>query len=269
MIELAYSPCPNDTFCFDAWVKKKIASKLHPQPVLADIQQLNQWAFENRYPITKLSTYCLGNVCKDYLMLPVGAAISHTGPKLVAKNHFELSSLKDKCIAIPGLDTTAYLLFRILFETVGKVIPCRYEEVPALVLKGEADVGLIIHETRFVFQEMGLIELADLGKLLDERYHIPIPLGVIAARKDLPNAVIDEVISSIEQSVRFALSNPASSRAYVLAHSQEKDARVIDQHIATYVNQETVHMSKQGLDAVKTFFALAVERGLLPKEALL
>jgi 1,4-dihydroxy-6-naphthoate synthase len=105
MIELAYSPCPNDTFCFDAWVNKKIASKLHPQPVLADIQQLNQWAFEKRYPVTKLSTYCLGNVCNDYLMLPVGAAISHTGPKLVAKRPFELSSLTKKTIAIPGIDT--------------------------------------------------------------------------------------------------------------------------------------------------------------------
>jgi 1,4-dihydroxy-6-naphthoate synthase len=149
------------------------------------------------------------------------------------------------------------------------VIPCRYEEVPALVLKGEADVGLIIHETRFVFQEMGLIELADLGSLLSERYRIPIPLGLIAARRDLSSSILEEVISSIEQSVRFALSNPTSSRAYILTHSQEKDAQVIDQHIATYVNQETVRMSKQGIESVKTFFALAIERGILPKEATL
>ncbi|MBS0654688.1 MAG: 1,4-dihydroxy-6-naphthoate synthase [Verrucomicrobia bacterium] len=269
MLDIAYSPCPNDTFCFDAWVHGKIDSCVKPRPTLADIQQLNAWAYEKRYPVTKVSTYCLGNITKDYLMLPSGAAISPTGPKLIAQVPFDLSSMKGRTVAIPGLDTTAYLLFRILFGDEAQVIPCRYDEILSCICKGEADIGLIIHETRFIFQNVGLIELADLGTLYTERYHCPIPLGVIAARRDLPSSLIEQISSSIEESVHFALLNPASSKPYVLSNAQETDENVIKQHIETYVNQETLHMSKEATKAINTFFELAIDHALLPKEARL
>jgi 1,4-dihydroxy-6-naphthoate synthase len=269
MIEIAYSPCPNDTFCFDAWVNKKIYSPLSPSPILADIQQLNTWAYEGRYPVTKVSSYCLGNICKEYRMLPSGAAISHTGPKLIGREPTDLDTLKNKTIAIPGLDTTAYLLFRALFGPARKVISCRYEEVPSLVINRTADIGLIIHETRFLFHKLGLVELADLGTLFYSRYNCPVPLGVIATKRTFPESFLEQVSHSIEHSVRFALLNPKSSQSYVLAHSQEKEESIIEQHIQAYVNQETVRVSTAGLRAISTLFELAIEQKLLPREAML
>lgn len=265
MIEVAYSPCPNDTFCFDAWVNKKISCSVSPKPILADVQQLNLWAYEGRYPVTKVSAYCLGNICKEYVMLPSGAAISYTGPKLIARQVIDLHTLENLVIAVPGLDTTAYLLFKALFGKAKKVIACRYEEVPSLVVNKEADVGLIIHETRFVFQKLGLVELADLGTLFKERYNSPVPLGVIVAKRTLP--FLTEVAHSIEQSIRFAIEHPKSSREYILTHSQEKDEVIIAQHIQAYVNEETIRISKEGIEAISTLFELAIEQDLLPTEA--
>lgn len=267
MLEIAYSPCPNDTFCFDALINKKIDAPFTPLPVLADIQQLNSWAYEKRYPVTKVSTYCLGKITKDYVLLPSGAAISHTGPKLIAKTAIDLATLKNKTIAIPGLDTTAYLLFRAIFGNAGKFIPCRYEQIVPLVTSGEADVGLIIHETRFLFEKFGLVELADLGSLFYECYHCPVPLGVIVARRDLSPSLLKEISHAINRSVSFALSQPESSQNYVLTHSQEKDPVIVKQHIETYVNQETVCISEQGMQAITTLFDLAIGQDLLPKEA--
>jgi 5,8-dihydroxy-2-naphthoate synthase len=176
-LDVAFSPCPNDTFIFDGWVHGKITSPFQIKTHLADIQQLNIWAKEGKYPVTKVSAFCMKSIFSTYEMLPVGAAVSFHGPKLVARSLFDLKDLPKKIIAVPGMDTTAYLLVCDLFGKCADIISGRYEQIIDLVLSGRADVGVLIHETRFTFQRHTVVELADLGILFYEKYKLPIPLG--------------------------------------------------------------------------------------------
>ena len=267
-LSIAFSPCPNDTFAFDAWMEKKIPSKVAIHPVLADIQQLNTWAYEAKFPVTKVSTYCLGNITANYVMLPVGAAVqSGSGPKIVAKKAFSLNELKDKTVAVPGLDTTAYLLLRILLPEPKKIISARYEEIPELVKNGSIDAGVIIHETRFVLSRYDLVEIADLGKLFNNQYKSPLPLGVVVAQRSLGEGIIREISHTLAQSVRYARTHKEIT-PFVLNSSQEKDLDVIQKHIDMYVTQDTEQITARGIQALYVLFTHAINQKLLPKEAL-
>ena len=267
-IPVAFSPCPNDTFAFDAWVEKKIPSSIAINPVLADIQQLNEWAYAAKFPVTKVSTYCLGNITSKYVMLPVGAAIqTGGGPKLIAKTSFASSEIKDKTVAVPGLDTTAYLLLRTLLPEPKKIVSARYEEIPELVKNGSVDAGVIIHETRFIFSRYGLVEIADLGTLFTDRCKSPLPLGVIVAQRSLGEEYIQEISTTLMRSVKYAQAHKEIT-PFILASSQEKDLGVIHKHIDMYVTQETEKISARGVQALYVLFTHAINQKLLPKEAL-
>lgn len=267
-MKIAYSPCPNDTFLFDAWVHGKIASPITPEPVLADIQQLNSWAIAAMYPVTKVSTYMLGKITSDYSMLKTGAAICHAGPKIIAKKPFDLVDLPKMRLAIPGKETTAYLLLRTLCPAPKSILECRYDEIPHLLQIDACDAGLIIHETRFTFEAMGFTEIADLGTLFHERFGCPVPLGVVVARRDLASHIRKKIEEAMQESLAYARKNPLSSREYVLKMSQEKDASVVFEHIKTYVTDETYEVSKQGLESIKILFELAISQNLLEPKAL-
>lgn len=255
MIELAISNCPNDTFIFDAWIHGKIESALKPTVHFADIQQLNVWAQSAHFPVIKISSSCFTKISDFYRILPVGAAIGNFGPQLIAKAPFHLSELPSKRVAVPGLDTTACLLFRSLLPEVKELIPSRYDQIPSLVASGQVDAGVIIHETRFTYSDIGLVCLCDLGTLFFKAYSLPVPLGVIVAHKSLPKNIVDHVIESIRKSLLYAQKNPQSSLDFVRKHSIEKDRTVIEQHIRTYVTDETVEISANGYRAIETLLA--------------
>lgn len=268
MIDIAFSPCPNDTFLFDAWVQRKIASPLPCMPHLADIQKLNVWALEGRFPVTKVSAFCLALICDQYQMLPVGAAIGHFGPKLIAKEPMDIASLQEKRVAIPGEQTTAHLLFRVLLGACKGCVFCRYDEVVPLVVANQVDCGVIIHETRFTFQREGLVEVCDLGSLFQQRYRCQVPLGVVVAKKSLPEKQKNQIIDAMKQSLLFAKKNPESAKEYILQHAQEKEEAIIQSHIDAYVTSETLQVSHDGLHSIHTLFELGIKEGLLPKTAL-
>ncbi len=263
-MKLAYSPCPNDTFAFDAWVHKKIASTIDPEPILADIQQLNAWAYQGTYPLIKVSTFTLGKITSDYALLPSGAAICHVGPKIVAKEHFLPSELGKMRILVPGLDTTAYLLLRTLCPEPKEIGVCRYDEIAAKITADEADCGLIIHETRFSIQNQGFVEICDLGQLFSKNFDCPVPLGVVVAKKE----IYKEAARALKASIKYAFDNPESSQRYVLRTSQEKDPDVIQKHIQTYVTNDTLQITDEGMQAIQTLFQLGVDQKLLPRESL-
>jgi 1,4-dihydroxy-6-naphthoate synthase len=267
-MKIAYSPCPNDTYIFDGWVHGKIPSSIKPEPILADIQQLNLWACSGRYPVTKVSTYTLGKITGHYTMLRAGAAICGAGPKLISKHPFTLSELGEKRVAVPGLDTTAYLLFCALCPKPKSVLVCRYDEITKMLESGACDAGLIIHETRFTFAQSGLRELADLGLLFFERFQLPLPLGVIVAKKELAKSQRLEIEESIAASISYANANPSSSQEYILRTSQEKEVAVVQKHIKTFVTDETLRVSNQGCQAIKTLFELGIQNNLLSQESL-
>lgn len=266
-INVALSPCPNDTFAFDAWINKKIHTSIDMQPVFADIQQLNTWAYNGLYPVMKISAHCFGHITSAYSMIPAGAAIQQGGgPKLVANKYFTIDDVRNMTIAVPGFDTTACLLLQVLLPPPKKIVPVRYDEIMRLVQQGAVDAGVLIHEARFLIAHFDLCELADFGTLFFEQFKSLLPLGVVVAKRSLKKEQLIEITKTLQQSIAYA-KNEKRISSFVQEHSQEKSLTIIKQHIDTYVTKETEQLSAAGLRAVKTFFEIAIEKELLPKDA--
>ena len=181
-----YSPCPNDTFAFDALVHGRIAAPFKVTPALHDIEQLNALARGGRYELTKLSFGALAGLRDRYTMLRSGGALGRgCGPLVVAREPAALQEATAGRIAIPGWDTTAFLLLRLAAPALGEIVELRYDAILDAVASGEVDAGLIIHESRFTYAEHGLVEIADLGAWWEAETGMPVPLAAICARNDL------------------------------------------------------------------------------------
>lgn len=251
-LPIAYSPCPNDTFLFSAWAEGMLPHSPPITPHLADIEQLNAWALERRFPLTKVSIGILPKLQPDYLLLPVGAALGFgCGPLLIAKEPQEVKTLLQQPMAVPGENTTAYLLLCRLVGVPEKPLFCTYDAIPQLLANATVASGLIIHETRFTFAKMGFRQVLDLGALWHEKMGLPLPLGGLVAHRDLGESLIKQLIAALQDSLRWARANPLN-RSYILKHSQEKDLSVIRNHIDLYVNDETLRLSEKGKQAIET-----------------
>jgi 1,4-dihydroxy-6-naphthoate synthase len=257
-LAFGYSPCPNDTFAFDALVHGRIAAPFTAVPALHDIEELNALAHEGRYELTKLSFGALAGLRDRYALLRSGAALGRgCGPLVVAREPASLADAAAGRIAIPGRDTTAYLLLRLAAPELGEVAEVRYDRILAAVASGEADAGLIIHESRFTYREHGLVEVADLGAWWEGETGLPVPLGAICARLDLPDELREAAEDAIRRSVEHAVAHPLDSRGYVRAHAQELSDEVCRQHIDLYVNEFTRDLGDDGLAAVDALLARA------------
>jgi 1,4-dihydroxy-6-naphthoate synthase len=241
VLKAGFSPCPNDTYLFYAWVHGLIDGP-PIEPHIADVEELNYLAQNYRLPLTKLSIAMLKH-CPDYRLLSCGLAMGFgCGPKLVAKQP------NPRRIAIPGKYTTAYLLLQRYFPHITDVIEMRYDRIIDAILQGHVEGGLIIHETRFTFHRHDLLEVADLGTLWEEETLLPLPLGGIALHKSLDPAPYER---ALKNSLTFAHQNPSQCLPYIQSLSQEKDPTVISAHIATYINTETLHCSPKGQRALE------------------
>jgi len=206
-ISFGFSPCPNDTFAFDALVHGRIAAPFTAVPALHDIEELNALARDGRYELTKLSIGALAGVRDRYTLLRSGGALGHgCGPLVVAREQASLSDAALGRIAIPGRDTTAYLLLRLAAPALGEVVELRYDEILDAVALGAVDAGLIIHESRFTYREHGLVAVADLGELWEEQTGLPVPLAAICARRDL-----DEDVRAAEERQRHVPGRVAAA----------------------------------------------------------
>lgn len=251
-LPIAHSPCPNDTFLFSAWASGKLPHAPAMTPHLADIEQLNRWAEERRFPLTKVSFGMLPKLQPDYLLLPVGAALGFgCGPLLIAKTPQEVKSLLQQPMAIPGENTTAYLLLCRLVGVPEQPLFCTYDVIPQLLSSRTVASGLIIHETRFTFDKMGFQQVVDLGALWHEKMNLPLPLGGLVAHRDLGESLIKQLIATLQDSLRWARKNPLN-QTYILKQAQEKDPSVIKNHIDLYVNDETLQLSEKGKQAIET-----------------
>lgn len=264
-MKLAFSPCPNDTLFFHALVKNLIPHKFNLDVSLSDIQVLNQRAIDSIPDVSKVSFYTMGKVHHNYGLLPVGAALGYgNGPKIVSRVPHKIEDLRISTLAIPGRDTTAYLLYRLLLPHARVERFCRYDEIPQL-LKKWADFGLIIHETRFNLKELGLYEICDLGELWEKKTGLPLPLGGIVARKNLGQQTLADLTQSLIASYDYAKANPDAAKDYMLEHCQEKDYEVLKSHVDLYVNDETRHLSDVGYRAIRLLMQEAQNAKLLPK----
>lgn len=237
-----------------------------------DIEALNRRALGETsapsLPVTKISASALAFVADDYVVLRAGAALGRgVGPLVVARPERGLTQLADlagKHVAVPGLRTTAYLLLSLFAPQGMRVSAMRFDQIMPRVASGEFDAGLIIHESRFTYEKEGLVAVADVGALWESATELPLPLGVIVAKRELGPTLLLELERAVADSVRYAQANPDESRAYVRAHAQEMDEEVCARHIALYVNQYSIEMGDQGARAIETLLARGTDVGLLP-----
>jgi 1,4-dihydroxy-6-naphthoate synthase len=268
-LPIGFSPCPNDTWMFDALVRvPEFVPGLRPLPWLADIEALNERALAGEEPlaVTKLSAHGLFWVEHNYMVLRTGAALGRgCGPLVVAREPGELGGLAGRKIAIPGAYTTAHLLLRCFAPASATVVPMRFDRIMPAVAAGEVDAGLVIHEARFVFRDHGLVQVADLGEVWEAATGLPLPLGVIAAERTCEDAGVFE--DRLRASVAAAWADPAASAAYVRAHAQEVDPEVCRRHIALYVNAFSSELGAEGRAAVETLLRRGAAVGMLPAVA--
>ena len=259
-LAFGFSPCPNDTFAFDALVHGRIDAPFTAVPALHDIEHLNALAREGRYELTKLSFGALAGLGDRYSMLRAGGALGRgCGPLVVAREAATLAQAAAGRIAIPGRDTTAFLLLRMAAPALGEVVEVRYDAILEAVAAGDVDAGLIIHESRFTYAEHGLVEIADLGAWWESETGMPVPLAAICARDDVGAELRSAAEDAIRRSVEHAFAHPLDSLAYVRAHSQELSDEVCRRHIDLYVNEFTRDLGDDGLAAVAALLSRAAE----------
>ncbi len=255
---LGFSPCPNDTFIFDALVNNKIDTEgFEFDVVLEDVQTLNEWAKQGKLDISKISYGTLPLILQEYVLLNSGGALGKgVGPLLIAKKQIDLTEVPKLSIAIPGENTTANLLFSQAFPGATNKKFMIFHQVEDAVLNEDVDAGVIIHENRFTYQQRGLVKLMDLGDFWEKKTGVPIPLGGIVIKRSLTIDVAKNIDQLISKSVEYALSNYPLITDYVKQHSQEMEESVMKQHIDLYVNNYSIDLNADGKSAVRTLLAV-------------
>jgi 1,4-dihydroxy-6-naphthoate synthase len=260
-LSIGFSPCPNDTFIFDALVNGKIDTKgFEFEPVLEDVETLNEWALQGKLDITKLSFPAFFQALENYILLPSGSALGKgVGPLLVSKDHdLQLASVirqqHELTFALPGLHTTANLLFSFALPGATKKKFMLFSEIEDAILEGKTDLGVIIHENRFTYASRGLQEILDLGNFWQEKMKVPIPLGGIAINQSIKRSVAVEVGRLVGESLNYAFSNYPVLTDYVKEHAQAMNEEVMRQHIQLYVNNYSMELGEEGRQAIHVLF---------------
>jgi len=236
---------------------------------MADIKELNDMAFNKELDVTKLSYHAYAYLREDYILLDSGSALGfNCGPLLISKDPIDPDEVKDKTVAIPGKHTTANLLFSLAFPDVKSKKVMLFHEIEDAVLNGEVDLGLIIHENRFTYQEKGLSKVMDLGQYWEDTYSYPIPLGGIVAKRSLGVDKIRQISEMLSQSVQHAFDHPTDSAEFVLKHAQEMQTEVVNQHISLYVNEYSVSLGETGRAAVNKLFKIGAAKGVFNDSSL-
>ncbi|MFC5283752.1 menaquinone biosynthesis family protein [Pedobacter alpinus] len=264
-LTLGFSPCPNDTFIFDALIHHKINTEgLDFEVVFDDVETLNQKAFKAELDITKLSYHAYAYAVKNYVLLNAGSALGFgVGPMLVCKTAQDLSNPNLR-VGIPGKYTTANFLLSLAYPHFQNKVAMVFSDIEEKLLNGEIDLGLIIHENRFTYQNKGLQKVKDLGEYWEEETKCAIPLGGIVIKRSLPNDIKEKVNRLIKKSVEFAFANPKSALAFIKSHAQEMEEAVMYKHIDLYVNQYSVDLGVEGKKAIQILFAEAEKKRIIP-----
>ena len=267
-LTLAFSPCPNDCFMFDAVVNGRIDLEgLEFDVRLADVEALNKAAFARAVDVSKLSYHAYAYCAADYVLLDAGSALGRNcGPLLISKrvisqDEVALGALR---IAIPGKYTTANFLLGLAFPQARDTRELLFSEIEGAVLDGRVDAGLIIHENRFTYAAKGLRKIVDLGEFWEDETGAPIPLGGIVVRRSLPDGVRQAVNRVVRRSVEYAFAHRAASLPFVREHAQEMSEQVMYQHIDLYVNGYSVDLGPEGRRAVELLFEKARALGVIP-----
>jgi len=272
-LTLGFSPCPNDTFIFDALIHHKIDTEgLTFEVSFDDVETLNQKAFRGELAITKLSFHAFAHVIDQYALLDAGSALGFgVGPLLICKQE-NLDRIKselrtENCqlrIGIPGKYTTANFLLNIAYPQLTHKREMIFNEIENSLIEDKIDIGLIIHENRFTYEEKGLAKILDLGNYWEQLTNCPIPLGGIVINRKLDLTIQQKVDRLIRKSIEYAFANPKSGLQFIRSHAQEMKEEVMYKHIELYVNAYSINLGKEGKNAINTLFSMAKEKGIIP-----
>ena len=272
-LTLGFSPCPNDTFIFDALIHHKIDTEgLTFEVLFEDVETLNQKALHGELDITKLSFHAFAHVIDKYALLNAGSALGFgVGPLLICKqeNLDRIQSLlyapsTTLSTAIPGKYTTANFLLGIAYPQLTNKKEMVFNEIESALLNDKVDIGLIIHENRFTYQEKGLAKILDLGNYWEQLTGCAIPLGGIVINRNLDVSIQEKVDRLIRKSVEYAFANPKSGIDFIRNHAQEMSEDVMYKHIELYVNEFSINLGEEGRNAIDTLFNMAKEKGIIP-----
>ena len=266
-LSLGYSPCPNDTFIFYALTHNKVAIPGHTiEQRLEDVETLNQLALNELLDLTKISYHALGHLRDRYALLHSGGALGRgCGPLVIAPGLTDMQALRGKRNAVPGKLTTANLLLQLHGSGYEDLLILPFDQIMSALQSGAADAGVIIHESRFTYQQAGFHEVLDLGAWWEADSGLPIPLGGILARRDLGETTIRMADEAIRSSLEYARLHPQEPRSYIKEHAQELENEIVDAHINLYVNNFSLNLGDEGIIAVETLLHRAESRGLIPK----
>ncbi|MBI2119115.1 MAG: ABC transporter substrate-binding protein [Elusimicrobia bacterium] len=269
IIRIGHSPDPDDAFMFYGLAKKRVSINGYEiEHVILDIQTLNESALKSELDITAISAAVYPFVAEDYWILSCGASVGRNyGPILVAKKNFNHSDLKGKKIAVPGLQTTAYLLLKIFLKDF-KPVPMDFKEIIPAVLKDEVDLGLVIHEGQLNFSSYGLEKCLDLGNCWFEKFNLPIPLGLDVVKKDLGLAMAKKIKEALVQSIQYAMENESQALEYALEFGRGISKESAKKFVGMYVNEDTLDLGNDGSLALEKLFGLGYEFGFF-KEMIL
>ncbi len=268
-LSLGFSPCPNDTFIFDALIHHKIDTEgLEFEVFMEDVESLNRRAFNAELDITKLSFHAFAHVISNYVLLDSGAALGFgVGPLLISKTDFSTEQIRQNShltVGIPGRFTTANFLLGIAFPALQHKQEMVFSDIETALIENKIDLGLIIHENRFTYQDKGLLKVIDLGDYWERLTGMPIPLGGIVMNRNHTPELQQKVNRLIQESVAYAFQNRQSGLDFIRAHAQEMSEEVMYQHINLYVNEFSLDLGEQGRAAVQVLFNRAVQQGIIP-----
>jgi len=266
-LTIGFSPCPNDTFIFDALVHRKIDTEgLNFDVYLGDVEDLNTKAFNSELDITKISYHAYGYLTDNYVLLNAGSALGKgCGPLLVKRSNAQPLNISNATIAIPGKYTTANFLLSIAHPEATNKTEMLFSDIENSVVNKQVDAGLIIHENRFTYQEKGLEKVIDLGEYWENTTGKLIPLGGIIIKRSLPTTTIQKVNRILRKSIEFAFENPEEPLDYMQCNAQEMSKDVMMQHVELYVNKYSINLGVEGKDAISQMFNLAYEKGIIPQ----
>jgi 1,4-dihydroxy-6-naphthoate synthase len=265
-LTLGFSPCPNDTFMFYPLVHGLVdTSGLSYQERLEDVETLNLLALRGELDVTKVSYAALGHIRNEYALLRSGSALGRgCGPLVVTAEPLDPRDMQGKTIAVPGRYTTALLLLRLFDPLISNFMVMPFNEIMDAVLSGNADAGLIIHESRFTYQGFGLHKVVDLGEWWEGQTGLPIPLGGIVARRSLGTGAIAAVERALRAGVDYARTHPDEAGRYICEHAQEMSAEVCAAHIGLYVNDFSSDLGDEGVKAIQCLMERAERAGIIP-----
>jgi len=251
-LSIGFSPCPNDTFIFDALVNKKIdTGDLEFDVILEDVETLNRMALQEKLDISKISYGVLPRVIPNYRVLDAGGALGKgVGPILVSAKPIETADVPNLSIALPGINTTAHMLFNLAFPQAMKKVYMKFSDIENAVLSGEVNLGVLIHENRFTYEQKGLHKVIDLGEYWEYNTECPIPLGGIVMHRQYDIQLMKVVDNLIRESLQYSRKQYPVLSEYVKSNSQEMEEDVMRKHIDLYVNEYSLALGADGRAAV-------------------